>query len=166
MARELSAHLAVPHVELDGLFHGPNWEQRATFAEDVDVATRSAGWVVDGNYVEVRDLLWSRADTVVWLDLPRSTTVRRAVTRTFRRVVTRVELWNGNRERLSTVWRASHPIRWTWQTHARHRGDYEERIADPRWGHLEVVRLRSSAQAQGWLRDACARPGHSGPKMG
>ena len=57
------------------------------------------GWVVDGNYSAVRDLVWDRADTVVWLDLPRLVVVRRITTRSIRRVVRREELWNGNRER-------------------------------------------------------------------
>ena len=28
-------------------------------------------WVIEGNFGQVRDLVWSRADNVVWLDLPR-----------------------------------------------------------------------------------------------
>ena len=36
------------------------------------------GWVVDGNYSAVRDLVWDRADTVVWLDLPRGLSSRAA----------------------------------------------------------------------------------------
>ena len=60
------------------------------------------GWVVDGNYSVVRDLVWDRADTVVWLDLPRLVVVRRITTRSIRRVVWREELWNGNRERGAT----------------------------------------------------------------
>ena len=139
------------HVELDALFHGPGWVPRESFVQDVDDATREPGWVADGNYSLVRELLWSRADTVVWLDLPRLITVRRAITRTLRRGLVRTELWNGNRERLHTVLRATHPIRWTWSTHARHRADYEERLADPRWSRLEVVRLRTPREVDAWL---------------
>jgi adenylate kinase family enzyme len=150
-ARLAQAH-GLRHVELDALFHGPGWVPRETFVQDVDAATREPGWVADGNYAPVRDLLWARADTVVWLDLPRTTTVLRAVTRTLRRGLVRAELWNGNRERLHTVLRASHPIRWTWSTHARHRAEYEERLADPRWTRLHVVRLRTAREVDVWLK--------------
>ena len=150
-AVRIAAALQVPRVELDALHHGPRWVPRETFVEDADLATTGDAWVVDGNYAALRDLLWSRADTVVWLDLPRTTTLRRALTRTARRIVLRTELWHGNRERLSTVLRASHPIRWTWQTHARHRAEYEARIADSCWAHLRVARLRTPAEVRRWL---------------
>ena len=48
--------------------------------------------------------MWPRADTVVWLDLPRSQVMRQIVSRTFRRVLTREELWNGNREPVENLW--------------------------------------------------------------
>ena len=57
------------------------------------------------------------------------TTIRRAVLRTLRRLAARAELWNGNRERLSTVWHATHPIRWTWSPAARYRATYAARLA-------------------------------------
>jgi adenylate kinase family enzyme len=152
VARRLAARLQVPHVELDAFFHGPQWEPTPTFVGDVDAATTAPGWVADGNYAAVRDLLWSRADTVVWLDLPRTTTLRRVLLRTGRRVVTRPELWNGNRERWRTVGRASHPIRWTWQTHQRHRAAYEDRLRDPRWQQLAVVRLQTARDVREWVR--------------
>ena len=152
VAAELGRRLGLPHVELDALFHGPGWQPSPTFAQDVDAATAGDAWVVDGNYrAQLGDLLWSRADTVAWLDLPRTTTLRRAVVRTARRAALRTELWNGNRERLRTVLRATHPIRWTWQTHARHRAEYEAVAADPRWSHVTVVRLRTAADVRRWL---------------
>jgi hypothetical protein len=44
-------------------------------------------------------VIWARADTVIWLDPPRRTVMRRVIWRTIRRVAGRAELWNGNRER-------------------------------------------------------------------
>ncbi|HVE74952.1 MAG TPA: AAA family ATPase [Mycobacteriales bacterium] len=150
VAAELAQRLHVPHVELDALFHGPGWVPNPAFPDEVDAATRGPGWVVDGNYPAVRDLLWTRADTVIWLDLPRTTTLRRTLWRTLRRALTRAELWNGNREQLRAVLRASHPIRWAWATHAAHRGEYEQRLADPRSSHLVVRRLRTPAEVGAW----------------
>jgi adenylate kinase family enzyme len=157
VARQLAAHLHAPHLELDAFFHGPHWEPVPTFVDDVDAASSAAAWVADGNYSLVRDLLWARADTIVWLDLPRTATLLRVLRRTTIRVVTKPELWNGNRERWQTVLRSSHPIRWTWQTFHRHRAAYEERMRDPRWQHLAVVRLRSPAEVRTWLRRTAER---------
>ncbi|MFN2521871.1 MAG: hypothetical protein ABR614_00950 [Mycobacteriales bacterium] len=151
LAAQVAVHLAVPHVELDALFHGPGWVPNPDFRAAVDAATSAPAWVVDGNYSAVRDLLWSRADTLVWLDLPRMLTARRALLRTARRLVTRVELWNGNRERLHTVLRASHPIRHTWRTQPRRRLENEQRLADPQWAHLQVHRLRTPAEVARWM---------------
>jgi adenylate kinase family enzyme len=150
LARALADRLGVPHIELDALFHGPGWTPNPAFVPDVEAATTPEAWVADGNYSTVRDLLWSRADTVVWLDLPRTLTLRRAVVRTLRRAVTQAELWNGNREQLRGVLGASHPIRWTWETHARHRAEYEQRLAEQDWQHLTVVRLRTRAEVAAW----------------
>lgn len=151
VSRRLAAHLDAPHLELDAFFHGPGWVPNPDFVSAVDAATVGERWVADGNYSAVRDLLWSRADIVVWLDLSRTTTLRRVLLRTGGRILRQVELWNGNRERWQTVLRASHPIRWTWRTHGVHRAAYEARIEDPTWSHLTVVRLRSGAAVRQWM---------------
>ncbi len=148
--RRLATALAVPYVEIDALNHLANWTalEPAELLAEVDHATTGDGWVVDGNYSSVLDLVWERADTVVWLDLPRSLVMRQVIGRSAKRVLTREELWNGNRER----WRnLLHPdveesiIRWAWTRHAIYAERYTRRTADPRWGHLEVVRLRTRA---------------------
>jgi hypothetical protein len=56
------------------------------------------GWVIDGDYGTVRPLVCARADTVVWLDLPKRTLMRHVTWRSLRRVAGREELGNGNRE--------------------------------------------------------------------
>jgi adenylate kinase family enzyme len=100
LARSLAGVLGLPHLELDAVFHQPGWQplDRSIFRARVDEFTLARGWVVDGNYSAVRDIVWSRADTVIWLDLPRWRVMRQVVGRTLRRVATGAELWNGNRE--------------------------------------------------------------------
>jgi adenylate kinase family enzyme len=101
LARALATELGVPHLELDSIHHLPNWQplDRTVFRNQVDKFIQAPGWVVDGNYSAVRDLVWSRADTVIWLDLPRRRVMRQVIWRTLRRMATKAELWNGNRER-------------------------------------------------------------------
>jgi hypothetical protein len=151
----LAARLGVARVELDALHHGPSWTQRPTFAADVDAATRGEAWVVDGNYAAVRDLLWSRADTVVWLDLPRWVVEWQVVTRSIARWVNRTELWNGNREPGPLGWLdPEHPIRWSWTKHLEHRARYAARFADPANAAVTRVRLRSRAEVRAFLYSA------------
>jgi adenylate kinase family enzyme len=152
VARFLAARLGVPWVELDAIYHGADWAPRPTFTEDVDTATRGVAWVVDGNYAPVRELLWSRADAVVWLDLPRWLVEWRVVRRSLARWVMRTELWNGNREASPLGWLdPGHPVRWSWTKHAEYRVRYAARFTDPAWAHLLRVRLRTRAEVQAFM---------------
>jgi adenylate kinase family enzyme len=155
----LATELGVPHVELDAIFHQPGWQPLPVteFRARVEAATASGGWVVDGNYSAVRDLVWARADTVVWLDVPRHAVVRQIIWRTVRRAALRVELWNGNRERWRNLF-ARDPdqsvIVWAWQRHSVYRARYTAAMADPAWRHLTFVPIRSRVEAQRLLERA------------
>src|SRR5436305_15084117 len=65
LARHLARRLGVPHVELDGIIHGPNWVDLSD--EEFHARTAEAlcgdGWVVDGNYRAVRDLTIGQAES-------------------------------------------------------------------------------------------------------
>ncbi len=70
LARQISNRLGIPHVELDALHWEPNWAEPSAevFRDRVDRALRGDAWVVDGNYSIARDLIWTRAATIVWID--------------------------------------------------------------------------------------------------
>src|SRR5437764_4846250 len=72
LARALSAALEMPHVELDSLYFGPNFSTAPLpqLRERTSAAIAGDRWVTDGNKRAVRDLVWPRADTVIWLDYP------------------------------------------------------------------------------------------------
>jgi adenylate kinase family enzyme len=155
LARELAARLRVPHVELDAIFHQPNWTPLPTdeFRQRVADAVAGDGWVVDGNYSSVRDLVWQRADAVVWLDFSRATVMRQVVGRTLRRMASGEELWNANRERWRTLLDPDESIiAWAWTQHAKYHRRYAAAAADPAYGHLTFVRLGSRAEIDRFLR--------------
>lgn len=152
----LARALEVPHVELDSIYHQPGWTPLADdeYRARVKEATTEPRWVVDGNYSVVQDIVWGRADTVVWFDLSYATVLARTIRRTVRRTATREELWNGNREPFSNLWSLNPEksiIAWAATRHGVYRRRYTEAENDPQWAHLRFVRLRSQAEADGFL---------------
>jgi adenylate kinase family enzyme len=157
LGRALAERLHVRYVELDALHHGPGWQEATS--EELCARVRTAmdtageGWVLDGNYErKLGNLVLLRADTLVWLDQPLPFILARLLRRTLRRIVGRVELWNGNRE----SWRGAFVGReslfaWTVRSHFRHRRRLPLRLADEQLAHLDVVRLRTPWQVRRWL---------------
>lgn len=100
----------------------------------------------DGNYTPARNIIWQRATHLVWLDYERPVIMARVIRRSLLRAVLRTELWAGNRERWGHMLRPSHPIRWAWSTWERRRRETEERLAQPEYAQLEVLRLRRPSE--------------------
>jgi adenylate kinase family enzyme len=159
LARSLAIALGASHLELDSIFHRPGWSELdpGEFRRQVGEVVAGEAWVVDGNYSVVRDLVWRRADTVVWLDPPQRRVMAQVVGRTVRRVLTRQELWNGNREPWSNLWSWDPNrsiIAWAWTQRQAYRTRYAAAGADPAWGHLDFRRLRSRADCTRLLQAA------------
>jgi hypothetical protein len=89
----LASGLGVMYLELDARFHQPHWTElpRDEFRARVSEVIADEGWVVDGNYGAVRDLVCAGRCCVT--------------ARTLRRGLTHAELWNGNRDALRNVLR-------------------------------------------------------------
>jgi adenylate kinase family enzyme len=150
LARELGERWDLPCHELDALHHGPGWVPRPEFAADVRRFAAGDRWITEDQYHGVLgDLLWERADTVIWLDLPRRTIMRRVIRRSVTRAVLRTELWNGNRERLRDWLRPSHPVWWAWSRTGSRSRETAARAA--RFPEVTVVRLRTAREVRRWL---------------
>lgn len=152
-ARQLAARLNCPHVELDAIYWLPNWAESFDdeFGERVAAALYGDSWVVDGNYSKAREITWSRADTVIWLDYPLALILWRLLRRTVKRIVTREELWNGNRESLGKQLSRDSILIWALRTYSRRRREYPILFQQSEYAHLTVVRLASPRAAQRWL---------------
>jgi adenylate kinase family enzyme len=151
----LAEHLQGQLIELDALFWGPDWQPtaREEFRAKVGAALAAERWIVCGDYnSSARDIIWQRADTVVWLDYSLRLTFYRLFHRTLRRIVTHEELWGGNRE----SWRAQFLSRqslflYLLRTHRRRRRENEASISSGRNPHLQVLRFRRPGETQAWL---------------
>lgn len=156
LGRTLAATIGTDFIELDSIFHQPGWQplDADEFRRRVATIAADDSWVIDGNYGAVRPLIWARADTIVWLDLPRGRVLRQIIWRTLRRLARRQVLWNGNRER----WRnflsldpQQSVIAWSWRKHEDYRRRYGEAMNDPANGHLSFVRIRSRRELRALL---------------
>jgi adenylate kinase family enzyme len=151
VAAALALRLALPHTEIDGLYHGPGGVPRAEFAADVAALAAREEWVTEWQYSAVRPLLLSRAELLVWLDLPRRQVLRQLVPRTVRRRLQRIELWNGNVE--PPLWtiltERDHILRWAWRTHPKTAARVRAVLASAE--APVVVRLRGRREVPGWL---------------
>ncbi len=158
LARALAAARGVPHIEVDLYHYGPDWVVPADFPAQIEALTQNDAWVADDWGVpQVRDLLWSRAEHLIWLDPPRWLAEYRAVRRTLLRIITRERVAGDNRETITSWLGKDHPVRFVWSRHATARSDMEQRLRDPRWEGLVVSRLRTRSEVRAFAARA-ARP--------
>lgn len=149
--RRLAQELSIPHVEIDSLFHGPDWTPRQSFEADVRTFSEGDRWVTEWQYGVVRDLLAERADLLVWLDLSRITVMCQIIRRTLRRRLHREVLWNGNIEPPLRTFLTDHQhiVRWAWNTH--HKTALRVAALQERLPELTIVRLTGRTAVERWL---------------
>lgn len=165
LARSLAAVLGHRHIELDALFWEPAWKMADpdVFRARVAAAIAADEWVVDGNYraAGVLEMVWSRADTVVWLDYPLRITLVRLLRRIVARIRDGTELWpgTGNRETVRQAFLQRDPLLWfALRTHRGRRRRLAELLARPDFAHLAVLRFGRPADAARWLEAERAKP--------
>ena len=154
LSHSLAKRLDLPHLELDAAYWQAGWKPTpdAEFRAQVAAFVEQPSWVVDGNDSRAQDLVFSCADTVVWLDYPLPLVLARVLRRSVERAVTKQTLWNGNVETLSrSLFSKDGLPLWVLKTHRRRRDRYRAVIGNSalaaRW-----VRLRSPRELQLWFK--------------
>ena len=157
LAARLASDLGVPHVELDGLYHGPGWTPAdpEMFRARVRLATAENAWVIDGNYTSIVGQIRRDRAGLIARDLPRWRAMARITRRTLGRMITRAELWNGNREQwryLRTFDPETNIVLWAWTKHSKY---HQRALAEEQLGQGQgppTVRLTSPAQVRRFRR--------------
>ena len=148
LAAALAARFDLPYLATDAVFWTGHW--RPTPAAEVRAwlaaASAAERWVTDGNFDWDRDLLWARADLIVWLDLPLGVALGQVLRRNLGWWLARTPVWGGQRMTLAkTLTGARHVLR----SHGQKRRDYPVWLAGQA---ATVVRLSRAAPTEGWVR--------------
>ncbi|MET7520018.1 hypothetical protein ABZS88_43020 [Streptomyces sp. NPDC005480] len=161
LAWALGKILEVPVTDLDYLFWGPGWSRvgLGTFRERTQEVLANDRWIIAGSYLrQVGGMVWVRAETVVWLDLPRRVSFSRVLKRTVRQYVRREDVVPGCRQSLWAAWR-DRLFHSAWREPANYRSVIPGMLNQPEYAHVRLVRLQSRRAVAAWLANSAER-GH------
>jgi adenylate kinase family enzyme len=161
VAQALAAILSIPYICNDAIIWRPRWQEtpRAERINAIDAATGAGAWTFDGNLAARNPddkIVLKRCDTIVWLDLPRREVWSQVLWRTLKRVITREELWHGNRESLRMMLSRDSILLYSVKTFSRRRAAYEMLFQDPELATKALIRLRSRREVEAWLKSVPA----------
>ena len=155
LARQLASDLGVPHIELDALYFGPQFSTAPlpVLRERVRAAVSADRWVTDGNKSAVRDLVWPRADTIIWLDYPLGVSLWRLGRRALWRasaIKAETQSQVGTPSRRRQLMSAAKGVFTALRSHRGQRRTYPRMFAEEQNKHLTVIRLRSPRATRRW----------------
>jgi adenylate kinase family enzyme len=153
-ARQLAAKLDSKCIELDELHWGPNWtpKPQEEFARLATEAANDDRWVIEGNYSAVREIIWPRATTIIWLNYNFPTVFYRALKRTIPRAVTHEKLWHGNRESFRLAFFSRNSILlWVLRTFHVRRKEFNELRASSNYPHLKWIEFKRPSDTSTFL---------------
>jgi adenylate kinase family enzyme len=156
LAANLARIIGGAHIELDLLHWEANWTPAPADVFRARVTDAVAGdcWVACGNYSIVRDLVWSRADHIVWLDYSLARVQARVLRRTLRRLWAREKVCNGNRESFRSLVGHDSLLSYNRDATVRHRDLYPTLLAQQ--STSQILRHRSPQETQTWLAEVTA----------
>ncbi|MFT4721555.1 MAG: adenylate kinase family enzyme [Candidatus Azotimanducaceae bacterium] len=154
-SRYLSGKFEIEYIELDQLHWLPDWVERedGEFRALVSQAVLSESWVLDGNYSVVRDIVWPRATTIIWLNHSFGLVLYRAITRSVIRAVTRQPLFSGNVETFRQTFLSRESIIW-WvlKTYHLKRRRYAVLLQEQKVKGVKVFEFNSQKAVDAYLK--------------
>lgn len=146
LAVELGRVLDLPVIHLDRHYWRPGWVEPDESEWDAQHAELIAGdaWIIDGSYSRTIEPRLERADTVIFLDVPRWRAVGRVLTRWLRhRGSQRPDMGEGSPEKIDWAF-----LRWTWDYPKRSRPKALAVLEQARAAGKQVFHLTSDREAE------------------
>ncbi len=154
LARQLGEQLNLPVYHLDQYYWNAGWQPapRESWQQTVERLAKNKQWIIDGNNRRTLDVRLGRADTVIFLDLPRWVSIMRASKRRFQYIRhQRPDIAAGCRE---PILHPSFPrfLHWIWQYNERARPDVVDKITSLN-SQTRVLWFTSQHQIDKFMQD-------------
>jgi len=156
LAKALSSKLNIPHTELDSIFHLKDWQplDNDEFKARVGSITKESSWIICGNYFNKLggENYLSKADTVIWCDYSFLLVFSRLLRRTLKRILTKQELWNENREGfIVNFFTKESVLLWMMREWNQQKQRYGKIFQENKLNDTQLIRLRSPAETVKFL---------------
>ncbi|MFC5070167.1 adenylate kinase [Kitasatospora cinereorecta] len=159
LARWLSTELDHPRTDLDDLLFTPDGPlPLEEFRRRAGEITRRDRWIVEGNFSKLADVVWHRADVLVWLDFPLALIVYRVVRRSLRQLAGREDSAQARRLTWSTAFLGRRSLlRTAIRKYRTNRPRYARQVSEAADLGVEIVRLRGPRDVRRWKRETAKR---------
>ncbi|MCG0065999.1 adenylate kinase [Streptomyces tricolor] len=163
LARWLSAELGHPHTDLDDILFTPDGPlPLPEFRRQAGEVTQADAWIVEGNFSKLADVVWHRADVLVWLDFPLPLIMYRIVRRSLCQLTGHDDSPQAQRLTWSKAFfNRRSLLRTAIRKYRNNRPRYAQQVSETAALGVKVVRLRSPHEVLRWREDVLKGPAES-----
>lgn len=150
LSRQLGEALQLPVVHLDTLYWNPGWVASGDeeMRRRVEAYVAQDKWVIDGNYNKTFPMRLERADTIIFLDMPRPLCLYRVLKRRIQyHGRTRPDLTEGCPEQIDWAF-----LKWIWNYPKRGRLKIIQAM-EAQQGVKNVIILKGRKAVKAFLQD-------------
>jgi adenylate kinase family enzyme len=154
MVKRIADEFSIPVIDIDTLRReaGKSESPEQVFSFLVADRVRGETWIIDGSYTSVQDILWSRAEAIVWLDFSFGVFLSRLIKRSLYRIFIRKKSEKPVKARNQPASeRAGNYLR-AILTGKQRRERYFATLYNSKHTHLHIIRLTSPEDATLWLK--------------
>jgi len=153
MVKRIAEEFDLPVIDIDSLRReaGRSNSPEEIFVRLTTESIKGDTWIIDGSYASVQDIVWSRAEAIVWLDFSFWVFLSRLIKRSLYRIFVRKKSEKPIKGRTQPAGeRAGNYLRAIF-TGKKRRQMYFATLYGPKNVHLHIIRLASPEEVERWL---------------
>jgi adenylate kinase family enzyme len=153
LVRQIADEFSVPVIDIDSLRReaGKSTSPEEVFSGLVSESVKGDTWIIDGSYTSIQDLVWPRAEAIIWLDFSFRVFLARLIKRSLYRIFIRKKSEKPVKGRYQPAGeRTSNYLRAIFTGKERQKR-YFATLYNSKYAHLHIIRLTSPEEAENWL---------------